>query len=157
MYELIRYLAMLIWAFVGLLLWIPFLVRTIISFNWFTIYSAVTKDQEPLRRSRATIEFAQGFYISGFKTIEAYTEDKLPQGYETNQTMDVHGFGRFVLEVIWAALWWVVTLYPATIINMIMEYGGWFIDRGWITFLLGAGTIIAFGIFAQRFEDKNED
>jgi hypothetical protein len=90
------------WAGVGLIVWIPFLLRSIAVYTVGILRSAVTgRDAAHLREP---LELAQTFYSRGFRNIIDNYEGQTP-GHDPPRR-DYEGAGRLFAEMVWATLFW---------------------------------------------------
>jgi len=111
MFKAIRYLTCILWSIIGFLLWVPLLIRTIVTFNMVTLFTIVTQNGKAIKHVHANMKFATVFYLTGFANIMNWTdEDELtdiPMSFETTTRALV----QFALELSWTAAWWGMLLY----------------------------------------------
>jgi hypothetical protein len=90
-----------VWAAIGLVFWIPLLVRTALVSSVRIVHSALTR--QPPSYLRAYIRSASRFYLEGFWT----GKDGQQTGAHRRHQLQV---GRFLGEVGWAAAFYLVVL-----------------------------------------------
>ena len=86
-----------VWAVVGLFLWIPQIVRVVVTSVLRLIHSALTR--QPIDSIRGPIRQVSHFYVDGFLTSG---EKKTAGGYGSRQLQ----LGRFLIEALWVAAVW---------------------------------------------------
>ena len=97
-------IVVVVWSVVGFLLWIPLLVRSTFHFAATITYATVT--QRNPAHLRHYIESASSFYSLGFRAAWGILEPTAAPAYQESE----HSFGRFLSEILWAFLFWIVTL-----------------------------------------------
>ncbi len=125
LYQVVRAVAWFVWGVVGLALWVPFLLRTMVAFNGTMVYATMTRNRAQLFNARQNLEFARTFYVAGFRNIDDWTVGEPPED-APRYTGDQSSFGRFVLDVAWAAAWWGVTLNSRAVFGALENYGSYF-------------------------------
>ncbi len=94
-------LADAVWGVVGLVLWIPQIVRVVITSAVRLIHSALTR--QPIDAIRGPIRRVSRFYVDGFLTPG---KPRSTGGYASREPR----FGRFLLEAAWVAFVWMAVL-----------------------------------------------
>lgn len=119
----ILFVCMGVWALVGLVFWIPLLLRTMLSFSLLLVQS-VLQDRAPGRAAR-TLRNAVDFYRRGFiVAVEAVTRQDIED--EGPSRLD----GKFLMrELAWSALVWYVILALFGIVWTPVEIFDW-LDQG---------------------------
>ena len=59
----------LLWASIGLYVWIPLLVQRVIGYIGSIIGAAITRDLEAVERAVVRLNHATGFYRDGFRLV----------------------------------------------------------------------------------------
>ena len=114
--KLLKFISMImavaVWLPLGLVLWIPLLVRSALCFTGSIPISMLSGNPHLSRRLIKLLEFATSFYINGFRLIlvSLYSMEVHPNN--PNPTSSA-GFGIFVRELFWTLLFWggIVLLY----------------------------------------------
>lgn len=98
-------IASLVWIPLGLLLWIPLLVRSVLLFTGSIPVSMLSGNPHLSRKLIHLLEFATSFYINGFRLIfvSLYSMEVHPKS--PNPTSH-GGFGIFVRELFWTLIFW---------------------------------------------------
>jgi hypothetical protein len=120
LFPIVRVLAYTIWSIVGLILWIPFLVRSVMTFNGAMIFATVTRDEHRLHSARERIDTATVFYLVGFRNIQEFTTED-PVDLPTAQPSTDGGwalFAGFLLELCWTGMWWSVVWNHKALFNL---------------------------------------
>jgi hypothetical protein len=100
---LVLLVTLAIWAVVGFIFWIPLLTRATTIFALLLLPAALT--HQDLSGIRHGLEAACGFYFRGFRSAVAAI-------YEPSESVPVQiHFWRVLIEMFWAAAFWLVTLY----------------------------------------------
>lgn len=94
-----------LWAIVGLFLWIPQIVRVVVTTAMRLIHAALTR--QPIDSIRGPIRQVSRFYIDGFLSPGL---EKAPGGYGSRQLQ----LGRFLIEALWVAAVWLGVLRLAS-------------------------------------------
>ena len=94
-------LADAVWAVVGLVLWIPQIVRVVITSAVRLIHSALTR--QPIDAIRGPIRRVSRFYIGGFLTPG---KPRSTGSYASREPR----LGRFLLEAAWVAVVWIAVI-----------------------------------------------
>lgn len=111
-----------VWAVVGLVLWLPQIVRVVITSAFRLVHAALTS--QPIEGIRGPIRQVSRFYIDGFLTLGADSE---PKGYGRRQLQ----LGRFLVEAIWVVAVWLLVLRFASpptflaISDKLLAFGLW--------------------------------
>lgn len=96
------------WAIIGLVFWIPLLVRTTVLFFVDVLRDSIIGSDEGARRAHRSLDVAVPIYVDGFvKITEAL---RRPRTSEMSAQRDTAGWGWIALETIWAVGMWSVTL-----------------------------------------------
>lgn len=90
-----------VWAVVGLVLWIPQIVRVVITSAIRLIHAALTR--QPIDSIRGPIRQVSRFYIDGFLSP---SQQKAKGSYGARQLQ----LGRFLTESLWVAAVWLAVL-----------------------------------------------
>jgi len=90
-----------VWAVVGLVLWIPQIVRVVVTTAMRLIHAALTR--QPIDSIRGPIRQVSRFYIDGFLSPG---REKALGGYGSRQLQ----LGRFFIEAVWVAAVWLGVL-----------------------------------------------
>jgi len=90
-----------VWAVVGLVLWIPQIVRVVITSAIRLIHAALTR--QPIDSIRGPIRQISRFYIDGFLSPG---HEKTTGGYGSRQLQ----LGRFLTEALWVVAVWLGVL-----------------------------------------------
>jgi hypothetical protein len=93
-------LCVALWAIVGLVVWIPLLLRSVLGFTLTILLANLTR-WKPSAAGQA-LERAMSFYADGFRRIFR-TFDDAPESSHTGATPDLLRFG---LEMLWTAIFW---------------------------------------------------
>jgi len=96
---------------IGLLLWIPLLTRTVVTFSMVTLMANVTQDGNAIRNAHANIKFATCFYVMGFENIWNWTENEGATEVPIKFGSTIHPAVTFFLEILWTTIWWGMALY----------------------------------------------
>ena len=103
--QVIILLADAVWAVVGLVLWIPQIVRVVITTAVRLIHSALTR--QPIDSIRGPIRRVSRFYVDGFLTAG---KPKSSGAYASREAR----LGRFLIEAIWVIVVWMLVLRLAS-------------------------------------------
>ncbi len=120
-YPIVRTLAYSIWAVAGLLLWIPFIARSVIAFNSAMIFATVTRDTAKLTNARNALDVATIFYVLGFQNIHDFTQPDacdLPAPQSGGRKANLAGF---TLELTWTVCWWALVIYHKAIVASLTQ------------------------------------
>jgi len=90
-----------VWAVMGLILWIPQIVRVVFTSALRLIHAALTR--QPIEGIRGPIRQVSRFYVDGFLRVAT---DGKGASFSARQWQ----FGRFILEALWVALVWLAVL-----------------------------------------------
>lgn len=90
-----------VWAVVGLVLWIPQIVRVVITSAIRLIHSALTR--QSIDSIRGPIRRVSRFYIDGFLTPG---KPRASGAYASREAR----LGRFLLEAVWVSVVWLLVL-----------------------------------------------
>lgn len=99
--QIILLIADAVWAVVGLVLWIPQIVRVVITSAIRLIHSALTR--QPIDTIRGPIRQVSRFYIDGFLSPG---REKTAGNYGSRQLQ----LGRFLMESLWVVAVWLAVL-----------------------------------------------
>ena len=99
--QIIVLLADSVWAVVGLLLWIPQIVRVVITSAIRLVHSALTR--QPIDAIRGPIRRVSRFYVDGFLTPG---RSRSSGAYASREPR----LGRFLIEAIWVIVVWMLVL-----------------------------------------------
>lgn len=151
--QVILLMADAVWAVVGLFLWIPQIVRVVVTSAIRLVHAALTR--QPTDSIRGPIRQVSRFYVDGFLTPG---QRKTSGGYGSRQ---LH-LGRFLREALWvvavwlgvlrlvsaeafSATWQVLTRWAAQAWNWIAEMGAIAVERlpEDLRRLAGLGTTIS--------------
>jgi hypothetical protein len=100
--QVIVLLADSVWAVVGLALWVPQIVRVVVTSAIRLIHSALTR--QPIDAIRGPIRRVSRFYVDGFLTP---TRSRPAGVYASREPRLL----RFLLESMWAIAVWMVVLF----------------------------------------------
>lgn len=103
--QVILLMADAVWAVVGLVLWIPQIVRVVFTSAIRLIHAALTR--QPIDSLRGPIRQVSRFYIDGFLSPG---REKTTGSYGSRQ---LH-LGRFLTEALWVAAVWLGVLRLAS-------------------------------------------
>lgn len=90
-----------VWAVVGLFLWIPQIVRVLLTSAARLIHAALTR--QPIDSIRAPIRQVSRFYVDGFLTLAG---EGRTGSYSSRQIRA----GRFLIEALWVVAVWMLVL-----------------------------------------------
>ena len=90
-----------VWALVGLILWVPQIVRVVITSALRLIHAALTR--QPIDSIRGPIREVSRFYIDGFLSFDG---EPRTAGYSRRQLQ----LGRFLVEALWVVAVWLLVL-----------------------------------------------
>lgn len=96
--------SLLVWAIIGLIFWIPLLLRTTIMLLAVIFHAAITR-QDPFMMMNS-LEAAASFYFNGFKNAINTIKNEAPDSAATIKIK----FSVIVIEILWTALMWLVIL-----------------------------------------------
>jgi hypothetical protein len=150
----VRFIAYVVWAVVGLALWVPFLVRAVLLFNGAMIYATVTQHRGRLLAARRVLDVATTFYILGFRNIQEWTSDHPPPEVpELNLVMSpLKLLACFLGELFWAVSVWCLLLYHRSLMGILLGGGS---DELWTGILLFmAGAVAAIMVMEAAREKK---
>ena len=99
--QIIVLLADSVWAVVGLVLWIPQIVRVVITSAIRLVHSALTR--QPIDAIRGPIRRVSRFYVDGFLTPG---RSRSSGAYASREPR----LGRFLIEAIWVIVVWILVL-----------------------------------------------
>jgi hypothetical protein len=99
--QVIVLLADAVWAVVGLVLWIPQIVRVVTTTAIRLVHSALTR--QPIDAIRGPIRRVSRFYIDGFLTPG---KSRTSGAYASRQPL----LGRFLVEAVWVIVVWLLLL-----------------------------------------------
>ena len=99
--QVIVLLADAVWAVVGLVLWIPQIVRVVITTAIRLVHSALTR--QPIDAIRGPIRRVSRFYVDGFLTPG---KSKTSGAYASREPR----LGRFLVEAVWVIVVWLLLL-----------------------------------------------
>lgn len=99
--QVIVLLADAVWAVVGLVLWIPQIVRVVITTAIRLVHSALTR--QPIDAIRGPIRRVSRFYVDGFLTPG---RSRTSGSYASREPR----LGRFLVEAIWVIAVWMLVL-----------------------------------------------
>ena len=99
--QIIVLLADSVWAVVGLVLWIPQIVRVVITSAIRLVHSALTR--QPIDAIRGPIRRVSRFYVDGFLTPG---RSRSSGAYASREPR----LGRFLIEAIWVIVVWMLVL-----------------------------------------------
>lgn len=152
----VRFIAYVVWAVVGLALWVPFLVRAVLLFNGAMIYATVTQHRGRLLAARRVLDVATTFYILGFCNIQEWTSDHPPPEVpELNLVMSpLKLLACFLGELFWAVSVWCLLLYHRSLMGILL---GGASDELWTGILLFmAGAVAAIIVMEAAREKKTK-
>lgn len=131
--------ALAIWGVIGFVFWVPLLARATASFSSLILYTTLVGSNPS--GTAGALDAATNFYVRGFGNIFKAYEDRGSSYGEA----DLFSFGKFVVEVLWALLFWgsfLSTLYA-------VGYASWLPDLWeWQTARMGA-TLQTLGAWLQ--------
>jgi hypothetical protein len=115
-----------VWALVGMVFWIPLLLRAMLRFS-LSLLEAVFEGQRPTDSARI-LRDAVSFYRRGFVVaVEAVTKEDLEE--QRGQPMDGN---RLVLEVVWAVVvWYLIFLWWGWVQTSPVDVWNWFVGLPW--------------------------
>jgi hypothetical protein len=113
-----------VWAVVGLFLWIPQIVRVVITSALRLIHATLTR--QPTDSIRGPIRQVSRFYVDGFLTPG---QRKSPGGYGSRQLQ----LGRFLTEALWVIAVWlgVLRLVRPEAFSAVWQFLTRWASRGW--------------------------
>ncbi len=111
MFHSIRIMTCIIWGVIGLALWIPLLIRTVMAFNLVMFFTIVTQNGKSVLHAHKNVQFATTFYMAGFSSIMNWTERDSPTDIPLNFDPVTKSIGKFAMELTWTAIWWSMFLY----------------------------------------------
>ena len=97
-------IAVAVWFPLGLILWIPILVRTVVLFSGSIPVSMLAGNPRHSQNRTESLELATGFYLNGFRLIfvSLYSTDVHPHNPTSNP-----GMSRILFrEFIWTTIFW---------------------------------------------------
>ena len=98
-------ISILIWFVIGLILWLPLLVRATAAFTWMIIHATVT-NQNP-QHIKQHLEAAIGFWFMGFRLAKntLYSSHPLiPPSFQFH-------LSKLLGEFLWTTVFWFIYLY----------------------------------------------
>src|SRR4051812_43939133 len=101
---IILLISLAVWSFVGLIFWIPLLLRATTVFSAVIIHSAITK-QDP-HTMRHGLESAASFYFNGFRNIIITLFDDTTSSTEPFRIR----ISVVLLEILWATVTWLIII-----------------------------------------------
>ena len=111
MFTVIRILNCAIWSVVGLMLWIPLLTRTVVTFNALALFANVTRNGKAINHAHTNVQFATTFYLMGFANIWNWTQNDGATNIPTYFQSNARSIALFSLELLWTTIWWAMALY----------------------------------------------
>jgi hypothetical protein len=115
-----------VWAVVGLVFWIPLLLRAMLRFS-LSLLEAVFEGQRPTDSARI-LRNAVSFYRRGFVVaVEAVTKEEIVGEYRGPTDGN-----RLVLEVLWAVLvWYFLFLWWGRVQTSPFDMWNWIVGLPW--------------------------
>ena len=126
-----------IWAVVGLIVWIPLLVRAMLRFS-LTLIPATMEGAHP-EAAAERLRGAVDFYRQGFRTAAAAVHGRTPNPGAPARRVRRGSWGR---EFMWAAVIWYAVLATVGLVWSPLEIGRWVIALPWNDWALGLGAWI---------------
>jgi hypothetical protein len=126
--QVILLLADAVWAVVGLALWIPQIVRVVITSAIRLVHAALTR--QSIDGIRGPIRQVSRFYVDGFLSLG---REKKTGNYGSRE---LH-LGRFLIEALWVAAVWLAALRLisreafASVWQELVRFATW--AWGWMT------------------------
>jgi len=127
---IIEFIAIAFWAILGLIFWIPLLVRIIAGFCGTLIFNMVINNPEAIHKSKISLDLAVSFYSRGFQTIKSALESTyfkndtlIAQSNNNSNTedginnsegalaKDEFNVLSFVAQLLWTIIFWGLTLF----------------------------------------------
>jgi len=99
--QAILVMANAVWAVIGLFLWIPQIVRVVITSAFRLVHAALTRQSTD--GIRGPIRQVSHFYVDGFLSPG---RPRAPGGYGSRELQ----LGRFLTEALWVAVVWLAAL-----------------------------------------------
>ena len=109
-----------IWAVIGLLYWIPMLIKATILYSIDIIRSAVSsgKGNAIIKRN---LSVACGFYIEGYKKIwNVLFSNKTDKDDNKGGKRKGYGISELVMETIFTIVFWLTIVVPFFIIGILI-------------------------------------
>lgn len=103
-------IALIFWAILGLIFWIPLLFRIVAAFCGNLIYNMIVNNPERILQSKSSLELAINFYSRGFEIISSTIYEK-PKETVIQGKNEFH-ISSFIGQLIWTLLFWGLTIYP---------------------------------------------
>lgn len=146
-------MVLVLWAIIGLIVWVPMLLRMVAYFCGVILISSFRKVDVQIAQKR--LDFAIQFYSSGFrKIIRSYSETTLEPGepLQDNEPIDLADFlKQAFVDLAWALVFWVVILaviVPVTVFALLTPIG-------WVV-VIGLGAWIAWKVWKYRTENAHQ-
>ena len=122
----ILFLVLSVWAVIGVVFWIPLLIRAMLRFS-INLIEAAFEGQKPTSSGKV-LKDAVNFYRRGFVVaIEVVMGEEVQEDREETTTEN-----RFLLEVLWAIfVWYFIFLWFGWIQASPVDLWDWFVSIPW--------------------------
>lgn len=94
-----------VWAIIGLIFWIPLLLRATTVFSAMIFHAAITKQNS--NTTKNSLEAAASFYFNGFRNAINIMKNEVPNSKAIVELR----LPVVILEIIWAGLIWLAIFY----------------------------------------------
>lgn len=102
-----------IWAILGLLFWIPLLLRVITAYAVSIIYNMVSESDANIEKTRTSLTYAIGFYAEGFYRIENSLSEETPFNNQAPRIdKSSSSITSFLSNLLWTIVFWGVLIIP---------------------------------------------
>ncbi|MEO5561772.1 MAG: hypothetical protein ABIR18_00025 [Chitinophagaceae bacterium] len=109
-------IAYFFWTILGMIFWIPLVVRVVAGFCGSLVYNMVTNNPENIQRSKESLDLALSFYVRGFINIKsALFNGTQLQNKNANSSLDFKpkfDSGSFIAQIIWTIIFWAGVILP---------------------------------------------
>jgi hypothetical protein len=109
LYSAVGIATLTLWEIVGLVFWLPLLIRTTILFLVAVLHDTLTGTGDAMRSAQLGLDVAIGFYVRGFMRISG----AIRRQHATERSGEYHApaWGRMVMECLWASIVLFATLW----------------------------------------------
>lgn len=103
---IIKLIVALIWAIVGLLIWIPILIRMMFFYISIVCYYTIMEWEIKATKLISLLENTASIYRNGFENIFNENDRKIIQRKDANSKKEIWG------ELLWALIFWGTIIIP---------------------------------------------
>lgn len=104
-------IAYFFWAILGLIFWIPLLVRIVAAFCGGLVYNMVINNPENIQRSKVSLDLALSFYARGFENIQSALFEKKSYNNNNSTNPEFH-LASFIGQILWTLIFWATVILP---------------------------------------------